>query len=270
MSGTKVDSGLLKRAATWSYVTGAWLLISVVVLVVAIFAMIIPIAGSMTGSSALSAVSQIFSSIFLAFTFVFAITIMITIVFGYYLYKIGGQYNLGSLKVSGIFAMLVGFLFPLVIYGLYTFFNTLTSGVLNLALLTSTSYTAYLLSVAGTLILSVALVGIFGFVALIALIVGSSAMKGKTGVGTFGTAMILMILGLLIGITFPIGIILFGSALSTSARQEREPTARPSDAQGVGRTAVSRGTIFCPYCGAKVDSDNLFCPSCGSSLKKEG
>jgi hypothetical protein len=270
LSGTKLDVGILKRAATWSYITGAWLLISVVVLVVAIFAMIVPIAGSITGTSSLSAVSQIFNSIFLAFALVFAITIMITIIFGYYIYKIGGQFNLGSLKLSGVFEMLVGFLFPLVLYGLYTFFNALTSGVLTLTLLTATSYEAYLVSVAGMLILSAAVVGIVGLVALISLIVGSSAMKSRTGVGTFGTAMILMILGIFIGITFPIGIMLFGSALSTTARQERETIAKPGAAQGPRGKAVSRGTIFCPYCGAKVDGDNLFCPSCGSSLKKEG
>lgn len=265
MSRTRVDVGLVKRAATWSYIMGVWELVSVVVLFAAIISLVFPLV-SMSGG--ISSLTQIFDSVILAVAIVLAITIPITMIFGYYMYKVGGQYDVGSLKVTGISAMIMGIGYPVALLGLYTFFNALTSIPLS-----PSPSPADIYSILGSLewlILGAGVLAIFGLIFFISFIIGASGMKSRTSIDQFGSAMVLAIVGIFTGVTFPIGIILFGSALKKAVGQEgTEKIAKPGASQEVVRTPGRRGPTYCPYCGAKIEPDSLFCPSCGSSLKKE-
>jgi hypothetical protein len=195
------------------------------------------------------------------------ITMLITIIFGYFLYKVGSQYDVGSLKVAGISAVIVSLGIPVVIYGL----SQLLIVIVSIPSPPPLTITSYIFGAVYPLLLGAAVVGIFGLVFFISFLIGASGMKNRTGIEGFHTAMILGIVGIFVGITLPIGIIIFGSALSRLAREEgTEKTARSAAAGETATAPAKRGTMYCPYCGAKVESDALFCPSCGSSLKKEG
>lgn len=269
MSRTKVDVGLLKRAATLSYISGTWDLVAGVVLVAAILLAIGPFLSMMVPpyTFSLTMLTQMINSIMLAVTVVLGITMMITIIFGYFLYKVGSQYDVGSLKLAGISAIIISLAIPAVIYGLYQFVMVLVS----MPIPPPITITSYILGALGPVLLGAAVMGIFYLVFFISFLIGASGMKNKTGIDGFHTAMILGIVAIFVVITLPIGIMIFGSALNKLAREEgTEKTAKPSAAGETATGPTKRGTMYCPYCGAKVESDSLFCPSCGSSLKKEG
>lgn len=269
MSRIKVDVGLLKRAATLSYISGVWDLVAGVVLVAAIIIAIGPFMSMMVPpyTFSLAMLTQMFNSIMLAVSVVLGITVLITIIFGYFLYKVGSQYDVGSLKVAGISGIIVALGIPFVIYGLYQ----LLMALLSIPTPPPLTITSYILGAVYPLILGAAVVAIFGLIFFISFLIGASGMKNKTGIEGFHTAMILGIVGIFVGITLPIGVIIFGSALNSLAREEgTEKTAKPAAAGETATAPTKRGTMYCPYCGAKVESDVLFCPSCGSSLKKEG
>jgi hypothetical protein len=260
---------LLKRAATLSYISGAWDLVAGVVLVAAILIAIGPFLSMMVPpyTFSLAMLIEMFNTIVLAVSVVMGITMVITIVFGYFLYKVGSQYDVGSLKLAGISAIIVSLGIPVVIYGL----SQLLTVILSIPSPPPVTITSYILGAVYPLLLGAAVVGIFGLVFFISFLIGASGMKNRTGIDGFHTAMILGIVGIFVGITLPIGIIIFGSALSRLAREEgTEKTAKPATAGETAAAPAKRGTMYCPYCGAKVESDSLFCPSCGSSLKKEG
>ncbi len=211
--------------------------------------------------------TQMFNSIMLAVSVVIGITMPITIIFGYFLYKVGSQYDVGSLKVSGISGIIVALGIPVVIYGLYQ----LPMALLSIPTPPPPTITSYILGALYPLLLGAAVVAIFGLIFFISFLIGASGMKNKTGIDGFHTAMILGIVGIFVGITLPIAVIIFGSALNRLAREEgTEKIAKPAAAGETATAPMKRGTMYCPYCGAKVESDVLFCPSCGSSLKKEG
>jgi Na+/proline symporter len=84
-------------------------------------------------------------------------------------------------------------------------------------------------------------------VAYICLVIGASDMRNNTWVDSFNTAMILFIL-FFIPFVFPIGVIVFGSA--------------------IGRLASSREKRICPRCGKQIDPHALFCKFCGAELKQ--
>jgi hypothetical protein len=269
LSRTKVDIGLLKRAATVSYIAGIWYLIAGVVLVAGVLMALGPFLSLMTPGyvPSMAVFAQMLNSIMLAVTVVIGITIPIMIIFGYFLYKVGSQYDVGSLKVAGISSIIIALGIPVLIYGVYQLLMT----VVSLPIPPPVYITSYIYGSLTAILLGAALVGIFGLIFFISYLLGASGMKRETGVEGFHTAMILGIVAIFVGITLPIGMIIFGSALKTLARQEgTEKTGKPAAAGEVATGPAKRGTMYCPYCGAKVDSDVLFCPSCGSSLKKEG
>jgi hypothetical protein len=261
----------MNKAATWSYIMGIWELVSIVVLMGTVLSMLPSLmsisTGASTGTIDLSSLTSFFNSFVLAIGVVLAVTIPVTIIFGYFMYKVGGQYGLGSAQVAGISSIIIGVGSPVALYGLYQFFNFLTTITSSL----SPPSINTIMGALGSLIIGAGIVGIFSFIFLISFIIVANGMKNITGIDQFGSAMVLAIVGIFFSITFPIGVILFGSALKKAAVEEGKPkTAKPSAAQGATGAYASRGTTYCPYCGAKVEPDSLFCPSCGSSLKKEG
>lgn len=269
MSRRKIDVGLVNRAATWSYIMGIWMLVSVVVLIGALFSILPSVMSLSYGMSSTTLLSQFFNALILAIGIVLAITIPVTVIFGYYSYKVSDQFGVGSVKVFGISAMIMGIASPIALFGLYQFFQAVST--IPLTPSPSPLVLNSLFGSLGVLILGAGVLAIFGLIFFISFCVGANGMKHETGIDQFGSAMILAIVGIIVGITFPIGIILFGSALKKASKQEgTEKIAKPSATQEFARGPISRGTMFCPYCGAKIEPDSLFCPSCGSSLKKEG
>jgi hypothetical protein len=240
-----------------------------VVAVALVFISVFPFVSMMSPYSTFdpTMIYQILNSIMFAVILVATITIGIMILYGYFIYKVGSQYDVGSLKLAGISNIIVALAVPVLIYGIYQF----TIALLAIPIPPPIYITPYIIGALGPMLLGAAAVGIFGFISIISFLVGCSGMKNKTGIDGFHTAMILGIVGIFIGITGPIAVIIFGSALKTLSTQgEAEKRVRPTAMGEVARVPSTRGTTYCPYCGAKVEPDSLFCPSCGSSLKKEG
>jgi hypothetical protein len=269
LAASDANLGLLKKASLWSYIMGIWELLSVLVLMVAIFALAFPFMSMMGPSpdptAIMAAIYQVLNSLMTAIVIVLVITLPITFVFGYYSYKVGGLYGLGSLKLAGFCSMIMALGYPLLIYGLYQLLNV----VLLMLPFPPGNYLQIIIGSIGPLVMGALVVGLFGFIFFIAFIVGASGMKRKTGVADFGTAMWLSIVGLFISFLIPIALIIFGSGLSKLGKlSTSRPTGRAAPAEAA-RVPTRRETMYCPYCGAKVEPDALFCQSCGSSLKKE-
>jgi hypothetical protein len=265
LSSSKPDTGTLKSASTWSYIIGVWYFIAVILVMAVAYTVILPMIPIMgSGTIDMSQIMQMLNAFLEPMIAVIAVTIPISIMFGYYSYKVGRMYNLSSLKLAGISIMIVAIAVVPLTYSLYVLFQDLPS------LMTLPPVQAYqsLMSLLFLMIGGVGLAAIFGLIFLIAFIIGLSNMKNATGVGDFGTAMWLTIAGFLISITFPIGIILYGSGLSKLARQGGERKVIAPAAEEGAQLQATRQIVYCPYCGAKVEADALFCPTCGSSLKK--
>ena len=260
--------GLVRKASLWSYVMGIWELLSVIVLMGVILVLVFPLMsmmGPVPTPSIIASLYQMLDSFMLALVIVLGITVPITFVFGYYSYKVGSLYGVGSLKLAGFCSMIMALGYPVLIYGLYEFLGVLFSMLPS----PPVNFTQVILGSLGLLLMGAAIVGLFGFIFFIAFIIGASGMKNRTGVGDFGTAMWLSIVGLFITFLFPIGVIIFGSGLSKLSKiGTTRPTGRAAPAEAPKAT-TRRETMYCPYCGAKVEPDALFCQSCGSSLKKE-
>jgi len=246
---------------------GIWYFVAVILVMVSIYIVVLPFISEMTGGG-VPDVSQVFDmlrNLLLPVIVVAGLTIPISIMFGYFLYKVGKLYNMGSLQLSGISIIIVAIAVIPIIYGLYQLIGTIEhAGGL-------TEYQLYqaIMGSLGFLIMGAGLAAIFGLIFLIAFIIGTSGMKTATGIGDFGTAMWLTIVGLFISFLFPIGVILFGSGLSKLAKQGGERKVGAPAAEEGAKVPARRQGMYCPYCGAKVEADALFCPTCGSSLKKE-
>jgi hypothetical protein len=262
LSRTKPDTTVLKRAATWSYIVGAWYFIGVVVLYVMLFLTMAPLMSILAMgtpySPSMTELSQLLNAILLPIAIVAVITIPIMIFFGYNEYKVGEVYNMGSLKLAGVSAIIVSIAIVPVVYGFYALVEYLTN-----------PSTYGILSSIALLGIGALVAGIFLLVSLIAFMVGLSGMRHATGISDFNTAMWLTIAGLLFTFLIAVGIILFGSGLRKLAKQGAERGTGAIAAEEGAKVSARRQATYCPYCGAKVEADALFCPTCGSSLKKE-
>lgn len=249
---------------------GGWQLLSVLVLLGIVFVMLYPILSLMTPgfTPSVALIYQILDSIITSITIVGAITIPITLFFGYYSYKAGQLCGVGTLKLAGFSSIIMALGYPMVVAGIYQLMSTL------LSMMPTPPPNAYqiIMGSVGLLALGALIVGGFYLIFFFSFIIAASAMKNRTGINDFGTAMWLSIVGLFIPFIFPIGLLLFGSGLSKLARQgEPTPTgaAAPAAPVAPAKAPVRRETMYCPYCGARVDPDAIFCQSCGSSLRKE-
>jgi hypothetical protein len=259
---------LLRKASLWSYVLGIWAFLSVIVVMAAVFLMVFPLLSMMTPippPSIIPALYQMLNSFMIALVVVLGITVPIIFAFGYYSYKVGALYGVGSLKLAGACSMIAALGVPLIIYGLYQFLAVL----LTMIPTPPPNIAEVILGSLGFLLMGVVVVGLFGFIFFIAFIIAASGMKTRTGIGDFNTAMWLSIVGLFISFLFPIAVIIFGSGLSKLSKLGATRLARGAAPVEATKVPTRRETVYCPYCGAKVEPDALFCQSCGSSLKKE-
>jgi hypothetical protein len=259
---------LLRKASLWSYVIGIWELLSVIVVLAAVFIMVMPLLtmmGPIPTPGIIALIYQALNSLMIALVVVLGITVPITFAFGYYCYKVGDLYDVGSLKLAGACNMITALGYPMLIYGLYQFLTMLFSMLPS----PPPNFAEVIFGSLGFLLLGAGVVGLFGFVFFIAFIVAASGMKTRTGISDFGTAMWLSIVGLFIPFFFPIAVMIFGSGLSKLSKVGATRPARGAAPMEAAKVPTRRETVYCPYCGARVEPDALFCPSCGSSLKKE-
>jgi hypothetical protein len=278
LSKTNIDTGTLRRASKLSYLLGIWALLSVVIVAIVVLTTIFQVLTAIMPSlsypvtptpaqisAIISSIVSWFDSIFIWIVVIWGISFVIAVTFGYYTYKVGQSYDVTPLKVAGFSFMLVSFGSAASIYGLYVFVQNLPS----IATLPVTAMTTQLYTIMGSLSIGGLLSFVLGLMWIISFTFGLSNMKKKTGINTFGSAMICVILFFL-AVPLLIGIFLYGSALSQVANQEEGAKREKATAREGTSVQARRGTGFCPYCGAKVEPDSLFCPTCGSSLKKEG
>jgi len=267
LSKAKPDTGIVKNASTWSYIIGAWYFIAVILLMVSLYTVVLPFIPMMGYGITpdVSLIVEMLNAILMPIIVVAALTIPISILFGYFSYKVGKMYNLGSLQLAGISMMIVAVTIVPLIYGLYQLPAALTYAIT----LPPAQATRYVIGSMGLLLMGAGLAAIFGLIFYIAFIIGLSGMKNATGISDFGTAMWLTIAGLLLTFLFPIGVLIFGSGLGKLARQGGERKVGAPAAEEEAKVPARREGMYCPYCGAKVEADALFCPTCGSSLRRE-
>jgi hypothetical protein len=274
---TNADTGTLRKASRISYSLGIWAILSVVILVIVVFTTLFQLMTVITYSfgygttpspaeisAIFSSIVSWFDSIFIWIALIWAISLAIAVTFGYYTYKVGQRYDVVGLKFAGFSFMLISFGSAASIYGLYVLVQNLPS----IASLPPATMSTQILASTGVLGIGGILTFVLSLVWIISFAFGLSNMKKKTGINTFGSAMICVILFFL-AIPLLIGIFLYASALSQLANQE-EGAKREKATTGQGTPSARRGAGYCPYCGAKIEPDSLFCPTCGSSLKKEG
>jgi hypothetical protein len=257
---------------------GIWEIVSAAVLVIVFFVSLfqvlstigytstggyIPTSTSITTMT--SSLVEWFDSILIWIALVWGISLAIAFAFGYYTYKVGQRYDVVSLEITGVSYMLMLIAGVGMIYGLYALIQNLPS----IVSLPASMISGGLYSIMGVMIIGGVISAVLGLIWIITFAIGLSNMKKKTGINTFGSAMICVVLFFL-GIPLLIGIFLYGSALSQLANQEESTKREKTAASGGTRMPAGRGMTYCPYCGAKVETDALFCPTCGSSLKKEG
>jgi hypothetical protein len=272
--------GWLRRTAKVCYILGIWLII----VVIATYAIAFQAASEVVYSGlSLHQAFEPYVSLIVGLSVVSAI---LSVLFSVGTVKIGQNYSSPAFVLVGVFYLL----------------STIMSLVLTPLAIASTDATV----VGGQLVttrdptvsLFTTLNEVIQLIAYVGLIIASFTMKGKTDVGTFTAVGVLTIIGVLIGFLVPIAIIILGGAFSQTASRPRvaQPTiaqigqenyappyssertpAEPVEAgehelrrEGVS-PEISAGDLAsgrCPYCGAKVRSDDLFCAACGSSLKR--
>ncbi|WXG47601.1 MAG: zinc ribbon domain-containing protein [Candidatus Atabeyarchaeum deiterrae] len=278
MSRANADTGLLRKAARASYLIGTWQILAAVIAVVVVLLTLFPLLSIVMSMSyyvpptpaqiaaMVNSLVQWFNSILIWLGFLVGLTVVFALVFGYYTYKVAQRYDVASLKVAGFSYMLMSLGTLPLLYGVYQFIQVLPTIDFGLP---SATILEQIFGSMGLMLVGVLLLGLLGLTFIISFAVGLSGMKKKTGISTFGTAMILVILFFL-GITLLIAIFLYGSALSTLAKEGGQPkTAKATIEEEGTKSSAKRGQAYCPNCGAKIEVDALFCPTCGSSLKKE-
>jgi hypothetical protein len=276
LSTEKPDTNTLKKAATFSYIMGAWYFLAGIIAAVAVVAMMMPYVQTMMGPSGMgggpidaNTITGLLNAVLLPVMVVAAITIPIMLIFGYYSYRVGDVQGLGSLKLAGVSMIIVSLAIAPLIYSVYLVFQDLIQELPSLVVLPYTEIGPRLMQLLAPVLMSGTIIGLFYLIFAISFIVGLSNLRNNTGIGDFGTAMWLAIIGLFIGITFPIGVIMFGSGLNKLATQGTARRAGAPAAEESVKATPRRQLVYCPYCGAKVEPDALFCPTCGSSLRKE-
>jgi len=280
LSRANADTGLLRKAARASYLMGTWQILAAVIAVIVVLLTMFPLLSLMMSmgyyggtppspaqiAAMVNSLVQWLNSILIWLGFLVGLTVVIALVFGNYTYKVGQRYDVPALKVAGFSYMLMSLGTLPLLYGVYQFIQVLPT--IDFGLPSATIFEQIFGSM-GLMLVSVLLLGLLGLTFIISFAVGLSGMKKKTGISTFGTAMILVILFFL-GITLLIAIFLYGSALSTLAKEGGQAkTAKVTIEEESTKSSAKRGQAYCPYCGARVEVDALFCPTCGSSLKKE-
>jgi len=246
---------------------GAWYFIAVILLMVSLYVVMLPFISTMVygGIPDISQIVGMLNAILLPVIVVAGLTIPISLMFGYFLYKVGKMYNLGSLQLAGISMMIVSVAIVPLIYGLYELPTALAYAIS----LPPAQAAQYVIGSLGLLFIGAGLAVIFGLIFYIAFIIGLSGMKNATGIGDFGTAMWLTIAALLLTFLFPIGVLIYASGLGKLAKRGGERKVGAPAAEEEAKVPTRREIVYCPYCGAKVEADALFCPTCGSSLKRE-
>jgi hypothetical protein len=200
--------------------TGLWQLLPVIGFIILVFGMLYTI------STMIPIPVEALQSISNSYLFVSAIlwiTIPITIILGYYSYKVGVLYGIGSLKLTGICNIILTLAYPVLFIGLTQFVQLLSSILPS----PPVNYPQLMQAWIGLLLIGGVFVCFFGIVSLIGFILGSSAMKKNSGIGKFGRAMWLSIVGLLVWFLIPIAIVEFGSGLGKLSKPN---IARPTSA----------------------------------------
>lgn len=220
MAKSSSNIGLLRKASLWICVAGIWQLLPVIGFMILVFGMLYTISNMIP--IPIEALNSISNSYLLVSTILW-ITIPITIILGYYSYKVGVLYGFSSLKLTGTCNIIMTLAYPVLFIGLSQFVQMLSSILPS----PPVNYPQLMQGWIGLLLIGGVFVCFFGLISLIAFIFGSSTMKKNSGIGKFGKAMWLSIVGLLMWFLIPIAVAEFGSGLRKLSKPN---TARPTDA----------------------------------------
>jgi hypothetical protein len=216
LSKTEMDPRVLKRAALFSYIMGAMTLGLDVVLFVWVFTVVLPY------SSVPAQISlQTFITILWLVAILLPITMFISVLFGYYTRKVGDAYNVGSLKLAGLMAIILTIVAIPVAIGivgfvaiLQTLLSSPPSSIIALFVQLVLGIGLALAFLALFVLLALALAAILGLVFEISLFTGISGIYEATSIRDFNVARWLVLVGIFVLITLPIGIIFYARALS--------------------------------------------------------
>jgi hypothetical protein len=193
------------------------------------------IASGTYDASTIAMIGQTLTNILPITLAILGITIVLTIFFAYYTFKVGEVYEIGSIKIAGVAYVIVELTILPLMLAAYELFP-----LLPVLMIDPSSVLQQLLGI----VVLILVAGLAAFVFLIVFVVtfclGLHNMDTQTGIGLFGTAMILVIIGIIlsfmnsiftsIGVPISIGdlllqisIILFGVGLGRAAKEGRFP-----------------------------------------------
>ena len=230
---------LMRNASFVSYAVGIFAIASSIAQSVITYAALGPIetaiATNQYNSSTLTLISQALTSILPITLIILGITVMLTLFFAYYTFMIGGAYEIGSIKTAGVAYAIYELAILPILLAAYELFPLLPALMTNPNAALSQVYGVVVLILVGGL-LAFAFLIIF----IVAYCVGLNHLGKETGIGLFGNAMTLAIIGIILsflnsilaslGVPINIGalllqvsIILFGMALSKAGKEGRLP-----------------------------------------------
>jgi hypothetical protein len=218
-----MDSRVLRRAALSSYIMGLMALGLFTAFYIWVFTVLLPYS---------SVTAQISVTMFITILWIVAILlpvmIFVSALFGFYNMKVGGIYNVGSLKLAGLMAFVLAIIAIPVAIGIFGFVTVLQafllsppSSVIELLIQLTIGLGVALAFLALFVLLALVLALILGLVFEISLFAGISGMYEATSMRDFNIARWLVLIGIFVLITLPIGMIFFARGLSKLSRGEK-------------------------------------------------
>jgi putative exporter of polyketide antibiotics len=233
---------MMRKASLASYAVGIFAIASSIASTV-VSSMLGPIESAIASNTfntqVLDQFNQAMNTI-LPFSFtVLAITLLLAIVFAHYNLAVARSYEVGSLKTAVVAYVLLELIAIPVLFAAYALIPVLAQIASNPG--SAGALIGQFLGVIILIVVAAILALVFLVLFVVTLAMGLNGMKRETEIGTFGTAMWLAIVGIILsffngfifaplGVPFNVGdiilqisIILFGFGLSEAAKQGRIP-----------------------------------------------
>ena len=229
--------GMMRNASFVSYAVGLFAIGSSIAQSIISLSALGPLESAIASghydSSTIALISQTLTNILPMTLIILGITVLLTIFFAYYTFKVGQAYEIGSIKIAGVAYVIMELSTLPLLLAAYELFPLLPALISN-----PSSVYSQLLSIVVLLLVSSLAALAFLIVFVVTFCLGLHRMDAQTGIGLFGTAMVLVIIGIIltffnsvfasVGIPISVGnlllqvsIILFGVGLGKAGREGR-------------------------------------------------
>jgi hypothetical protein len=223
LAKSDIDSRVLRRGALSGYVMGIMTLGIFIAIYVWVFTVALPYSSQPAEISL-----NMFITILYVVTILLPVEIIISALFGFYSRKVGNIYNVGSLKLSGLMAILLALVAIPVAVGIFGFVTILQNimssppgSIIALFVQLVIALGLALAFLALFILLALALAVVLGLVFEVSLFAGISGLYEATSISDFNVARWLVLIGIFVLITLPIGIIFYAHGLGKLSRGEK-------------------------------------------------